>query len=207
VVGSVIAVVQADVKRMLAYSSIAHAGFILVGLLAMDKQGISGVLFYLVAYGFTTIGAFALVTLVRTSGPGGVGGEATHLSAWAGLGRTAPWLAGAFTLFLLALAGIPLTSGFTGKFAVFSAAITAGGSWGAWLVVVGVLTSAIAAFFYVRVIVLMYFSEPTRDAAVVATPSSLTTIAVAVGAAVTVLLGVAPTPVLDLAARATVFLP
>ena len=208
VVGSVIAVVQADVKRMLAYSSIAHAGFILVGVLALDKAGVAGVLFYLIAYGFTTIGAFALITLVRTrAADGGMGGEATHLSQWAGLGRTSPWVAATFTLFLLGLAGIPLTSGFTGKFAVFSAAMTAGGSTGAWLVVVGVVTSAIAAFFYVRVIVLMYFSDPTPAAAMVAAPGTLTTIAVAAGAAVTVLLGVLPTPVLDLAGKATVFIP
>jgi NADH-quinone oxidoreductase subunit N len=207
-IGSVIAVVQADVKRMLAYSSIAHAGFILVGLLALSRQGISGVLFYLIAYGFTTIGAFTLITLVRArTADGGIGGEATHLSQWAGLGRTSPWVAATFTLFLLAFAGIPLTSGFTGKFAVFSAAIDSGGSTGAWLVVIGVVASAVAAFFYVRVIVLMYFSEPTAAAATVATPGTLTTIAIAAGAAVTVLLGVLPTPVLDLAGKATVFIP
>jgi NADH-quinone oxidoreductase subunit N len=206
-VGSVIAV-GGDVKRMLAYSSIAHAGFILVGLLALSRQGISGVLFYLIAYGFTTIGAFTLITLVRArTADGGIGGEATHLSQWAGLGRTSPWVAATFTLFLLAFAGIPLTSGFTGKFAVFSAAIDSGGSTGAWLVVIGVVASAVAAFFYVRVIVLMYFSEPTAAAATVATPGTLTTIAIAAGAAVTVLLGVLPTPVLDLAGKATVFIP
>ena len=108
VVGSVIAIVQTDVKRMLAYSSIAHAGFLLTGVIAMDRQGVSGVLFYLLAYGFTTIGAFAVVTLVRDAGPdGAIGGEATHLSQWAGLGRRHPWIAGTFTLFLLAFAGHP----------------------------------------------------------------------------------------------------
>ena len=106
---------------MLAYSSIAHAGFILVGLIALDRQGLSATLFYLLAYGFTTIGAFAVVTLVRDAD-----GEATHLSQWAGLGRRSPVVAGVFTLFLLALAGIPLTSGFTGKFAVFPAALPGG---------------------------------------------------------------------------------
>jgi NADH-quinone oxidoreductase subunit N len=194
---------------MLAYSSVAHAGFLLVGLLAMDKQGVSGVLFYLAAYGFTTVGAFAVVTMVRSgSSEGGVGGEATHLSAWAGLGRTSPWVAGVFTLFLLALAGIPLTSGFSGKFAVFGAAVAHGGEWGAALTVVGVLTSAIAAFFYVRVIVLMYFSDPTPGrAAVVVTPSLSTQFAIAFGAAVTLFLGVFPSPLLDVAGQATSFLP
>jgi NADH-quinone oxidoreductase subunit N len=207
VVGSVVAIVQADVKRMLAYSSIAHAGFLLTGLLAMDRSGVSGVLFYLFAYGFTTIGAFALVSLVRTSGEeGAMGGEATHLSQWAGLGRRSPVLAGAFTLFLLAFAGIPLTSGFSGKFAVFSAAV-AHASWGPALVIVGVLASAAAAFFYVRVIVLMYFSEPTGGATTVAAPGLMTTAVVAVGAIMTVLLGVYPSVVLTITDRAAVFLP
>jgi NADH-quinone oxidoreductase subunit N len=207
VVGSVIAVVQTDVKRMLAYSSIAHAGFLLTGVVAMDRQGIRGILFYLLAYGFATIGAFALVTLVRDAGPDGVvGGEATHLSQWAGLGRRHPWIAGTFTLFLLTFAGIPLTSGFMGKYAVFAAAVS-GGAW--VLALIGVLTSAIAAFFYVRVIVLMYFSEPVgrTPAAVVALPGIATTFAVAVAALVTVLLGVVPTQVLDVADKAAVFLP
>jgi NADH-quinone oxidoreductase subunit N len=198
VFGSVVAIVQTDVKRMLAYSSIAHAGFLLTGVLGISQIGLSGVLFYLVAYGFTTIGAFAVVTLVRDSG-----GEATHLSQWAGLGRRSPLLAGVFTLFLLALAGIPLTSGFTGKYAVFAAAVEGGA---AVLVVVGVLASAVAAFFYVRVIVLMYFSEPTGDSTTVSVPGVATTVAVATGAAATVLLGVLPSPVLELADQASVFL-
>jgi NADH-quinone oxidoreductase subunit N len=206
VLGSVVAIVQADVKRMLAYSSIAHAGFILTGVLAMDRTGVSGVLFYLLAYGFTTIGAFALVSLVRSGGEGGVGGEATHLSQWAGLGRTSPLLAGLFTLFLLAFAGIPLTSGFTGKYAVFSAAV-AHASWGPTLVIVGVLASAVAAFFYVRVIVLMYFSEPSGDSTIVATPGVLTVVAVGIGALATVVLGVMPSWALDLASSSSIFLP
>jgi NADH-quinone oxidoreductase subunit N len=205
--GSIVAIVQADVKRMLAYSSIAHAGFILVGLLAMDRSGVSGVLFYLAAYGFTTIGAFALVTLVRSSTPdGGVGGEATHLSQWAGLGKRSPLLAGLFTLFLLAFAGIPLTSGFTGKYAVFSAALS-DAPYGALLVLFGVLASAVAVFFYVRVIVLMYFSEATGDAITVTRPGVLTIVAVGVGAVATILLGVVPSMALDLAQSSSVFLP
>jgi NADH-quinone oxidoreductase subunit N len=206
-VGSIIAIVQADVKRMLAYSSIAHAGFILTGVLAMTRAGVSGVLFYLAAYGFTTIGAFALVTLVRSSTPdGGVGGEATHLSQWAGLGRRSPWLAAVFTLFLISFAGIPLTSGFTGKFAVFSAALN-DAPYGAALVLIGVLASAIAVFFYVRVIVLMYFSEAIGDAVTVTRAGALTWVAVGVGVFATVVLGVAPSLGLDLAHNASVFLP
>jgi NADH-quinone oxidoreductase subunit N len=204
VLGSVIAIVQTDVKRMLAYSSIAHAGFVLTGVLALDRTGVSGVMFYLFVYGFATVGAFALVTLVRDSaGEGVVGGEATHLSQWAGLGRRSPWVAALFTLFLLAFAGIPLTSGFMGKYAVFSAAV-ANGAW--VLALVGVLASAAAAFFYVRVIVLMYFSEPTGGATTVVVPGMGTTAAIAVCAAVTVILGVAPSLLLDPAASAAAFL-
>jgi NADH-quinone oxidoreductase subunit N len=204
VVGSVIAIVQSDVKRMLAYSSIAHAGFVLVGIVAMNKAGVSGVLFYLFAYGFATIGAFALVMLVRDAGEEGtVGGEATHLSQWAGLGRRHPVVAAAFTLFLLAFAGIPLTSGFIGKFAVFAPAV-ASGSW--VLALIGVIASAVAAFFYVRVIVLMYFSEPTGSSTVVALPGWATSVAIAVCATVTVVLGVAPGILLDPATGSSVFL-
>jgi NADH-quinone oxidoreductase subunit N len=205
IVGSVIAIVQTDVKRMLAYSSIAHAGFLLTGLLAMDRSGVSGVFFYLVAYGFTTIGAFALVTLVRDpADDGSVGGEATHLSQWAGLGRRHPVAAGVFTLFLLAFAGIPLTSGFMGKFVVFSAAV-ANGAW--VLALIGVLTSVVAAFFYVRVIVLMYFTEPTGSQAVVAAPGIGTAFAIMLSVVITVVLGVAPSVLLDPATAASVFLP
>lgn len=183
VVGTVAALLQTDMKRMLAYSSIAHAGFVLTGIIALTQAGLASVLFYLLAYGAATIGAFAIVTLVRERstaagapvGPGDdlddavdadlaggpVLGEATHLSQWAGLGRTNPLLAGTFTLFLLSFAGIPLTAGFTGKFAVFSAAVEGGAT---VLAVVGVLASAAAAFFYVRVIVLMFFTSPSTDA-------------------------------------------
>jgi NADH-quinone oxidoreductase subunit N len=198
-VGAVLAITQTDVKRMLAYSAISHAGFVLVGVLAFDKTGVSGTLFYLVAYGFSTIGAFAVVTLVRDSA-----GEATHLSQWAGLARRSPIVAGVFTVFLLAFAGIPLTSGFVAKYVVFAPAIAHGAL---WLAIVGVVCSAIAAFFYIRVIVLMYFSTPADDATAVATPSALTTVAIGVGALMTVLLGVVPGPLLDLASRSSQFIP
>ncbi len=205
--GSIVAIVQADIKRMLAYSSIAHAGFILTGVLALDQKGLSGVLFYLAAYGFTTIGAFALVTLVRSSTPeGGVGGEATHLSQWAGLGRRSPWVAAVFVLFLLSFAGIPLTSGFIGKYAVFQPALN-GAPWGVGIVLIGVLASAIAGFFYVRVIVLMYMSEATGDAITVTRPGVLTAVAVGVGVIATVVLGVVPGPALHLALHSSLFLP
>ncbi|MDX3098619.1 NADH-quinone oxidoreductase subunit NuoN [Streptomyces sp. ME01-24h] len=196
-VGAIVAVTQTDVKRLLAYSSIAHAGFILAGVIATTPEGVSSVLFYLAAYSFVTLGAFAVVTLVRDAG-----GEATHLSRWAGLGRRSPLVAAVFAVFLLAFAGIPLTSGFAGKFAVFSAAAQGGA---VPLVIVGVISSAIAAFFYIRVIVLMFFSEPKADGPTVAVPSPLTSTAIAVGVAVTLVLGVAPQYFLDLANQAGVF--
>jgi NADH-quinone oxidoreductase subunit N len=198
VVGSLFAVTQTDVKRMLAYSSIAHAGFILVGVIALNRSGLSGSLFYLLTYGLTTIGAFGTLTLIRDPD-----GEATHLSRWAGLGRRSPLIAGVFALFLLGLAGIPLTSGFTAKFAVFSAAVSGGAT---PLVIVGAITSAMAAFFYVRVIVMMFFAEPLADGPVVVAPGMATAGALAVAAAVTVVLGVFPQPVLDLANHAVPFL-
>ena len=197
VIGAIIAVTQTDVKRLLAYSSIAHAGFILAGVVAVSPDGVSSVLFYLGAYSFVTLGAFAVVTLVRDAG-----GEATSLAGWAGLGRRSPLTAAVFAVFLLAFAGIPLTSGFAGKFAVFKAAAQGGA---VPLVIIGVISSAIAAFFYIRVIVLMFFSEPRPEGPTVAVPSPLTSGAIAVGVAVTLVLGVAPQYFLDLAGKASVF--
>ena len=191
VVGAVVAVTQQDVKRMLAYSSVAHAGFILCGLAAANVVGLRGVLFYLLAYGFTVLGAFGIVTLVRNAD-----GEATHLSQWQGLGRRSPLVAGVFSFFLFALAGIPLTSGFTAKFAVFEAAVEGNAT---PLVIVGVVTSAIAAFFYARVIVLMFFQEPAEDGPVVVLPSTPAAAALGLAVTVTVLLGVVPGEMVRLA--------
>jgi proton-translocating NADH-quinone oxidoreductase chain N len=192
-VGAIVAITQTDIKRMLAYSSIAHGGFLLTGIVATSESGLSATLFYLAAYGFITVGAFAIVTMVRDTA-----GEAGHLGRWAGLGRRSPLIAGIFAFFLLAFAGIPLTSGFTGKFAGFRAAADGGA---VPLVIVGVLSSAIAAFFYVRVIVVMFFSEPEPDAPSVVTTATTAT-AVALGLAATVVLGVLPQPMLDLAGHA-----
>jgi NADH-quinone oxidoreductase subunit N len=199
VVGTVTAVTQTDVKRMLAYSAVAHSGFILTGVIAENEAGLSSTLFYLFAYGFSTLGAFAVVGLVRNA----AGEEDTAMASWAGLGRRYPLVGVVFSLFLLAFAGIPLTSGFVSKFAVFKAA----GQGGAIpLVIVGVIASAVAAYFYVRVIVLMFFTEPPDDAPVVVVPSWLSTAAVAVTAAVTLALGALPQPLLDLANNADQFL-
>ena len=205
VVGAVLGLTQTDLKRMLAYSSIAHAGFITVGVSGAylgTQDGdtitsVSSVLFYLLAYGLTTLGAFAVLTLVRDGD-----GEAGHLSQWAGLAGRSPLTAAVMALFLLALAGIPLTAGFTGKFAVFRAAVEEG----AWpLVLVAVLASAVAAFFYLRVIVLMYFSPPAVDGPTVGVPGVPTTIVLAVTATATLALGIVPGAVLDLAGEAARF--
>jgi NADH-quinone oxidoreductase subunit N len=205
-VGSLFALSQWDVKRMLAYSSIAHAGFLLVGFVglfagsgeATQISSVQAVLFYLVTYGFMTLGAFGVVTMVRDAG-----GEANHLSRWAGLGKEAPLVAGVMSFFLLGMAGIPLTSGFTGKWAVFTSAAQGGA---VPLVVVAVLLSTVAAFFYLRVIVQMYFADPVGDGPTVAMPSVLTAVVIAVGFAATLLLGIVPGPVLDLAGNAGSFI-
>ncbi len=199
VVGTVTAVTQSDVKRMLAYSAVAHTGFILTGVIALNESGLSSTLFYLFAYGFSTLGAFAVVGLVRNKS----GDEETAMERWAGLGRRYPIVGIVFSLFLLAFAGIPLTSGFVSKFAVFKAA----GEGGAIpLVIVGVIASAIAAYFYVRVIVLMFFTDPPDDAPDVVVPSILSTAVVTVTAAITFALGALPQPLLDLANIANQFL-
>jgi NADH-quinone oxidoreductase subunit N len=207
IVGTVLALVQSDMKRMLAYSSIAHTGFLLTGVLGLQSANdihsgqitsLQAVMFYLVTYGMTTLGAFAVVSLVRDSA-----GEQSTIMRWAGLGKHSPVVAGVFALFLLAMAGIPLTSGFTGKWAVFEVALAAG----AWpVVVVAVVVSAAAAFFYVRVIVVMYFHEPDETSAYVVHPSALAATAIAVSAAATIALGIVPGPVLDLARTAGQFI-
>jgi NADH-quinone oxidoreductase subunit N len=189
VIGAILGLTQTDVKRMIAYSSIAHAGFLLVGTLAMTDQGLSGTLFYLLSYGFTTLAAFGVVSLVRDSS-----GEASHLSGWAGLAKRSPVVAGVFTFLLLALAGIPLTSGFVGKFVVFSAALRDGM---APLVVIALVFSAVAAFFYLRVVVLMYFSQPAADGPSVTKTGYFTMVAIGLGVAITLVLGLAPSFALD----------
>lgn len=188
-VGSLIAIAQRDVKRMLAYSSIAHAGFLLTGVLALNQSGITASLFYLASYGLTTLGAFALVSLVRDAA-----GEVTDLNRWVGLAKRSPLIATIFSLFLLSFAGIPLTAGFIGKFTIFSAAYENGNI---GVVVVGVLSSAIAAFFYIRVIVMIFFADPESDSVSVVIPSKFTITVIWIAAIGTLLLGIYPTPILD----------
>ena len=196
VIGSILAIAQTNVKRMLAYSSIAHAGFILTGLTAAGSAGIRAAMFYLVAYAAMTVGAFGTVMVVS-----GRGEERTRIGDYTGLARTNPVVAALMTLFLLSLAGIPPTAGFIAKVNVFSAAIDAG----YWvLALIGVLASVAAAFFYLRVIVLMYMQEPesapaSRSAEVSgsratnrAEDSAAMGAVLAIPAAATLLLGVFP---------------
>ncbi|MGH2686111.1 MAG: NADH-quinone oxidoreductase subunit N, partial [Actinomycetota bacterium] len=175
-------------KRMLAYSSIAHAGFVLVGVAAGNQEGISGSMFYLVAYAAMILGAFGVVILVSR-----VGEQRTSLRSYRGLVRRSPVLAGLLTIFLLSLAGIPPVAGFIAKVLVFQAAVDAGLE---WLVIVAVLASVVAAFFYIRVLVLCYMQDPDPQPAEAVAEGS-PGFAVAVAALVTVALGVVPGLLLD----------
>lgn len=196
-IGTIVAIAQRDVKRVLAYSAIAHSGFLLTGVVAFNKSGVEATLLYLATYGFTTLGTFAIVTLVRDAG-----GEVTDLNRWSGLGKRSPLIAGIFTLFLLALAGIPLTSGFVGKFAIFSAAYESGNI---SVVIAGVLASAIAAFFYIRIVVLMYFNDPQEDGTSVMIPSPVTATAIGICALATLILGIFPQPVINVIDSLAIF--
>jgi NADH-quinone oxidoreductase subunit N len=182
VVGSVLAIAQRDIKRMLAYSSVAHAGFILTGLSAPGVTGLRAAMFYLIVYATMTLGAFGVVMLVASRDS-----AQTSLSTYQGLYRRSPGLAAVMTVFLLSLAGIPPTAGFVAKVAVFSAATDAGH----WvLVLIGVIASVVAAFFYLRVIVLMYMREPEDDR--VQEPALVPRLVVAVPAVLILLFGVFP---------------
>jgi NADH-quinone oxidoreductase subunit N len=196
VVGSVVAITQTDIKRLLAYSSIAHAGYVLVAVVAASREGTAAALFYLLVYAFMTLGAFAMII---ASAPGGR--ERLSLGDWTGIGQRHPVFAGAMTLFLLSLAGIPPTAGFMAKFFVFSAAVQSGET---GLVVVGVISSAIAAFFYLRVIVAMWLQDPEPDAMPLG-PTPALVAGLAIAAAVTVAIGVWPQGLIELARNAGIF--
>ncbi|MCL4433490.1 MAG: NADH-quinone oxidoreductase subunit N [Actinobacteria bacterium] len=152
VVGAVMALVQTDVKRMLAYSSINHAGFILLGVAAASTAGVSASLYYLFVYSFMVMGSFAVVSVV-----GGSSDDAHSLASYRGLHRRSPWLAWTLTLMLIAQAGIPFTTGFMAKLEVLTASI---GAHVTWLAVVAMVTAAVAAFFYLRVVLLMFSTAP-----------------------------------------------
>lgn len=205
VVGTVLGLVQNNIKRLLAYSAIGHTGFLLLGVTALQPDGPQSVLFYLLAYGLAVVGAFAVVNSVRERDSlGRVTSEASELSQWKGLGKTNPALAVAMTIFLLSLAGIPLTAGFVGKFEVFMVALRGDLT---PLVVLAVLLSVATAFLYFRVMVLMFFHAPEAEENVVVEGEGLSVVAIVVSAVATILFGVMPGPVIDLLAEAATFLP
>lgn len=155
IVGNVIAIYQTDLKRMLAYSSIAHAGYAMVGLVAYNAIGISGILFYMLAYTFMNLGAFAVLILAGKKGE-----ENLTLEGFSGFGFKRPFLGVAMTIFLISLMGIPPTAGFSGKFYIFAGAVSSGYI---GLAIIGVLNSAVSLYYYLRVIVFMYFKTPEED--------------------------------------------
>lgn len=192
--GNIAALAQKDVKRMLAYSSIAHAGYILVGVAAGNTPGVTGVLFYLMAYAFMNIGAFAVITVLEQRNAIGTG-----FGDYAGLGMRKPLLALAMTFFMFSLTGIPPFVGFWGKLYVFGAAVQANLS---WLAVAGMINSAISAFYYLAVVVQMYMRSAPADSGE-AVPLHLNgpvTVTLALAALVTIVLGVWPTPLVNLTA-------
>ena len=149
--GSIVAIAQSNIKRMLAYSSIAHAGYMLIGLAAGNSEGVAGVIFYLSAYTFMNLGAFGIVSLVE-----GTGETNLELISYEGLADRSPFIALLLAVFMFALAGLPPFAGFFGKYYVFISAIKSNLT---WLAILGVLSSAISVYFYIRVVVLMYFRE------------------------------------------------
>jgi NADH-quinone oxidoreductase subunit N len=190
--GNIGALVQQNVKRLLAYSSIAHAGYLLVAFAALPQNGIPSAMFYTASYAAMNVGAFAVVS--HFAGPGE---RYVTLDDYSGLGRRSPVLAAALTLFLLSLIGIPITGGFFAKFYVFSAALQANL---VGLVIIGVINSAIAAYYYLRLIVVMYMREPRDESLLPRVPLELRT-ALAISALATIYLGILPGRVLDYAAR------
>ncbi|MDW3176179.1 MAG: NADH-quinone oxidoreductase subunit N [Acidimicrobiia bacterium] len=183
IIGSFSAIVQTDVKRMLAYSSISHAGFILLGVIAASDRGTAAALFYLATYAFLVCGTFGVLTVL-----GGEGDQDFSFESFKGLGRRKPLLSFALMVFLLAQAGVPVTSGFFAKFEVIAAAVDAGSY---WVAIVAMLAAVVGAFLYIRVLISMYLQEPDEDAATLVIPRTIGAV-IAAAVVVTVLFGVAP---------------
>jgi len=186
--GNIGALVQNNVKRLLAYSSIAHAGYILVAFAAAKETGISAAIFYTASYAMMNVGAFAIVAHLA-----GKGERYVTLEDYAGLGRRSPIIASLLTIFLISLIGIPITGGFFAKFYVFSAALQANL---VWLTIIGLINSAIAAYYYLRIVVYMYMRDERVETPVARMPFALGA-AVAISAVATIYLGVLPNRVLD----------
>jgi NADH-quinone oxidoreductase subunit N len=192
-IGNFAAILQSNVKRMLAYSSIAHAGYVLVALTARSETGTSAAMFYLAAYALMNLGAFAVVAHLS-----GKGERYVTLDDFSGLGQKQPFAAAMMTIFLLSLIGVPLTGGFFGKFYIFKAALD---SHLVWLAVLGLLNSAVGAYYYLRVLVMMYMHEPGEAVADAERLSPSMQLALVVPALGTLFLGIFPNWVLELAGR------
>ncbi len=182
IIGNTVALQQRGVKRMLAYSAVAHAGYLALAVLSVTSAGMHAAIWYLSAYTLMTAGAFAALSLLSD-----VNDKGDDLERFAGLGRTRPWLAAALAIFMLSLAGIPPLAGFTAKILVFQAAINAGHL---VLAVIAILTSIVAVYFYARVVAYMYFREPEYPP--LQNTSRATNVAIAIGAIGTVVLGILP---------------
>jgi NADH-quinone oxidoreductase subunit N len=196
--GNVVAILQTNLKRMLAYSSIAHAGYILIGIVINSRNGLGAVLFYLVAYTVMNLGALSIILSLS-----GKGDSRVHLDDYAGLARRAPVLAAALSLFLISLAGIPLTAGFMGKFYLFSAAIQRGYT---GLAILGVLNSVVSVYYYFRVMIVMYMKEATAETPT-PEPIALPVLGIVLISAIAVLwLGVFPSQILNLAGHSALAL-
>ncbi|MGB2867971.1 MAG: NADH-quinone oxidoreductase subunit N [Bacteroidota bacterium] len=182
ILGNVTAIAQVNIKRMLAYSSIAHAGYMLSGIAAGTEEGRTGVLFYIAAYTVMNLGAFGVVSIMERAEE-----KNLQLEDYAGLSTRRPGIAALMALFMFALSGIPPFAGFFGKYYVFLAAVQGGLT---WLAIIGVLTSLVSAYYYLRIVVLMYFREGQGDIA--ANPTMAVRIALAVSAFLVLLLGVYP---------------
>jgi NADH-quinone oxidoreductase subunit N len=197
VVGNFAALMQTNVKRLLAYSSIAHAGYIMVAVTAHSTIGTQAVMFYLAAYVLMNVGAFAIVSYFSRRGE-----RYVNVDDFAGLGWRQPVMAAMFTIFLLSFIGVPLTGGFFAKFYVFRSALDANL---VWLTVLGLLNSAVAAFYYLRLLVVMYMREPGASTADLPPASPATCAAIWASAVLTLVLGIYPSLVLDVAGRYAAF--
>lgn len=186
--GSIIALSQNNLKRMLAYSSIAHAGYLAVGLAAANSYSISGIIFYLAAYTFMNIGAFSIISIIE-----GENDSRVDIDSYAGLNSKSPVLSAFMSLFMFALAGIPPMAGFFGKYYVFVGAIDSNLT---WLAIIGVISSMISVYFYLRVVVYIYFKEATEDFKIELTPYSLSS--VIISGALVLLFGIFPDLLLKL---------
>ncbi len=193
VVGNFAAILQSNIKRLLAYSSIAHAGYVLVAVTADSGAGSAAAMFYLAAYALTNIGAFAVVTYFGRKGE-----KYVKVDDFAGLAQRQPAMAAMLTIFLLSLIGVPLTGGFFGKFYIFKAALDANL---VWLTVLGLLNSAVAAYYYLRILVVMYFREPGESAENLPPAGGALRLAVYASALGTLLLGIFPSWILDFASK------